>query len=166
VAAILGGLLGLVLAGGAIAYLGLNAERDLPGFIDDERVLKVAKRECRLMTRTVDGLAADGAPQDRLDVLRDQNTAVTTMVDRIRAVSSKVRDADRPVDDWLEDWELLVTDRAVYISEQRRGADTTFRVPRTPDGDPIDERMNVVAEDVCTVPDVLLKPELVGSSPI
>ena len=35
VAAIVGGMLGLFSAGGALTYLTLNMERDLPGFIND-----------------------------------------------------------------------------------------------------------------------------------
>jgi hypothetical protein len=166
VAAIVGGILGLVTAGGAFTFLAVNMERDLPGFIDDKRVLKVAVKECRLMTSTVKGQPFDGSPDERLDALRDQNTAVETMVDRIRSLSTKVRGSDRPLDAWLDDWETLVSGRERYIGQQRRGNDTKFRVPRSPDGDPINERMDMAAEDVCDVPDVLLKPHLAGAQPI
>ena len=141
-------------------------ERDLPGFIDDRRVLKVAVRECKLMTSTVQGQPFDGSPEDRLDALRDQNTAVEKMVDRIRSIRSKVRASDRPLDAWLDDWETLVSDRERYIGQQRRGDDAEFRVPRTPDGDPINERMDMAAEEVCKVPDVLLEPHLAGSQEV
>jgi hypothetical protein len=166
VAAIVGGLLGLGTAGAAVTFLGLNSGRDIPGFIDDERVLKVAIRECKLMTSTVEGLEVDGSTGERLDVLRDQNTAVTTMVDRIRLVASKVRESDQPVDAWLEDWEALVTGRQDYLGQQRRGSDREFQVPRSPDGEPINERMDMAAEDVCPVPDVLLEPELAGTQTV
>ncbi|MGH3749038.1 MAG: hypothetical protein ACRDT8_16745, partial [Micromonosporaceae bacterium] len=161
-----GGLLGLFTSVGAFTYLALNMERDLPGFISDERVLKVAVRECNLMTSTVKGQPFDGTPGDRLDALRDQNTAVERMVDRIRSISAKVRQSDRPLDAWLDDWEMLVSDRERYIGKQRRGEDARFRVPRTPDGDPINERMDMAAEEVCKVPNVLLEPHLAGSQKI
>ena len=166
VAAIVGGLLGLFASVGAFTYLALNMERDLPGFINDPRVLKVAVRECELMKSTVEGQPFSGSAEDRLDALRDQNTAVEKMVDRIRSISAKVRGADQPLDAWLDDWETLVTDRERYIGLQRRGEDAKFRVPRTPDGDPINVRMDLAAEDVCDVPDVLLEPHLAGSQEI
>ncbi len=166
VAAIVGGMLGLLSAGGALTYLTLNMGRDLPGFIDDQRVVKVAVRECKLMTSTVKGQPFTGSPADRLDALRDQNSAVKTMVDRIRSISAKVRGSDRPLDAWLDDWETLVSDRERYIGQQRRGEDAEFRVPRTPDGDPINERMDMAAEEICNVPDVLLKPHLAGSQDV
>jgi len=166
VAAIVGGLLGLFSAGGALTYLALNTERDIPGFIDDRRVLKVAVRECKLMTSTVKGQPFTGSQDERLDALRDQNTAVTTMIDRIRSISSKVRGSDRPLDAWLEDWEALVTGRERYIGQQRRGEDAKFRVPRSPDGDPINVRMDMAAEEVCDVPDVLLEPHLAGTQEV
>ncbi len=166
VAAIVGGMLGLLSAGGALTYLTLNMGRDLPGFIDDQRVVKIAVRECKLMTSTVKGQPFTGSPADRLDALRDQNSAVKTMVDRIRSISAKVRGSDRPLDAWLDDWETLVSDRERYIGQQRRGEDAEFRVPRTPDGDPINERMDMAAEEICNVPDVLLKPHLAGSQDV
>jgi hypothetical protein len=36
-------------------------------------------------------------------------------------------------------------------------------VPRSPDGVPINERMDLAGEDVCPVPEVLLKPHLAGT---
>lgn len=166
VAAIVGGVFGLFSVGGAFTYLAFNAERDIPGFIDDERVLETAVRECRLMTSTVQDLPVDGSPDDRLDALADQNTAVKTMVNRIRSLGSAVRESDQPLDAWLADWEALVSGREDYLGQRRRGVDTTFRVPRSPDGVPINERMDMAAEDVCKVPKVLLKPELAGTRPV
>ena len=166
VAAIVGGILGLSSFGGGVTYLALNAERDIPGFIDDERVLETATRECRLMTSTVKGLPVNGSPEDRLDALADQNTAVKNMVERIRSLDSTVRESDQPLDEWLADWEALVSGREDYLGRLRRGVDTTFRVPRSPDGDPINERMDMAGEDVCLVPEVLLRPDLAGTRPI
>jgi len=165
-AAILGSLVGLLAAGTALVFLGLNSERDVPGFIDDQRVVKVAKRECRLMTSTVEGMEAPGTPDQRMAALSDQNRAVTIMVDRIRAVSSDIRDGDQPVDGWLEDWEVLVQSREAWLDAQRNGSSAGFRVPRTTDGEPISERMDAAAEDVCKVPRVLLKPTLAGTTTI
>jgi len=64
-----------------------------------------------------------------LDSLADQNTAVKNTVERIRSLGSAVRESDQPLDAWLADWEALVSGREDYLSQQRRGFDTTFRVP-------------------------------------
>ena len=165
VAAIVAGVLGLSAAGAGFTYLAVNVERDIPGFINNEQVLTVAIRECRLMTSTVEGFTTDGTPDDLLDVLADQNTAVTTMIERIRSLESTVRESDQPLEAWLADWEALVTRREHYLARQRRGVDAEFRVPHSPDGQPINERMDAAAEDVCDVPDVLLEPELAGTQP-
>ena len=150
-----------------MTYLGMNVERDIPGFINNERVLKIAVRECRLMTSTVEGFPADGTPGDRLDVLADQNKAVTKMVGRIRSLATEVRQSDEPLEAWLADWEALVAGRENYLDQQRRGVENAvFRVPRTSDGEPINKRMDMAAEEVCSVPDVLLKPDLAGTRPI
>ena len=166
VAAVAGGVLGLFAVGGGFTYLAANMERDIPGFLDDDRVLTVAERECRLMTSTVEGFVADGTPDDRLGVLADQNDAVRNMVSRIRSLAREVRESDQPLDAWLEDWEALVARRANYLGHQRRGDDVEFRVPRSPDGQPINERMDIAAQDVCVVPEVLLKPDLAGAQKI
>jgi hypothetical protein len=166
VAAIVGGVLGLTSFGGAFTFLALSGERDIPGFIDDQRVLKTAVRECRLMTSTVQGLRTDGQPEHWIDTLSDQNTAVRNMVDRIRSLNSTVRESDQPLDAWLADWEKLVSGREAYLGQRRRGEVTEFRVPRSPDGDPINVRMDMAAEDVCAVPEVLLNPDLTGTQPI
>ena len=163
--AIVGGVLGLTAFGGATTYLALNGERDIPGFLDDQRVVETAIRECQVMTSTVEGLPADGSPDDRLDALADQNTAVTNMIDRVRSLESTLRESDHPLDAWLADWEALVSGREDYLGKKRRGIDATFRVPRSPDGDPINVRMDMAAEGVCPVPEVLLKPDLAGTRP-
>ncbi len=166
VAAIVGGVFGLTSVGGAFTYLAINGERDIPGFIDDERVLETAIHECRLMTSTVQGLRSDGSPEDWMDTLSDQNTAVKNMVARIRSLGSTVRESDQPLDAWLADWEKLVTGREAYLGQRRRGGVTEFRVPSSPDGDPINVRMDMAGEDVCPVPEVLLNPDLAGTRPI
>jgi len=118
------------------------------------------------MTSTVQGLGADGRPEDWIDTLSDQNTAVRKMVDRIRTVGPKIRESDQPLDAWLADWEKLVSGREAYLGQRRRGDDADFRVPRTSDGEPINVRMDLAAEEVCPVPRVLLKPDLLGSRPV
>ncbi len=166
VAAIASVVVGLLAFGGAMTYLVINADRDIPGFIDDPTVLEVAVEECRLMRSTIEGLPFDGTSSQRLDSLADQNTAVQHMVDRIRSVRPKAGSADQPLERWLADWEALVSGRDRYIRQQRRGLDTPFRVPRTADGDPINERMDAAGENVCRVPATLLRPHLAGAQEV
>lgn len=166
VAAIAAGVIGLVGFGGAATYFAMNGERDLPGFIDDEQVIKVAKSECRLMIATVEGTPVGGGPDERLSALADQNAAVTTMVERIRSLEPEIRRSDKPLDAWLADWEALVSGRETYLDRERRGGSSTFTLPKTADGDPITDRMNQAGADVCKVPKVLLRPDLAGARPI
>ena len=120
------------------------------------------------MTSTVKGLPIERlGPTSGSTRCADQNTAVMNMVDRIREISSKVRESDQPLDAWLADWESLVSGRRALHRPAAPGDDNkNFRVPRTPDGDPINERMDMAAEDVCAVPDVLLSPDLAGTRAI
>jgi hypothetical protein len=166
VAAITSGVLGLVVLGGAMTYLSINANRDIPGFIDDPEVVEVAVEECRLMRSSIKGLPFEGSREDRLDALSDQNTAIRHMVSRIRSVERGLRTGDQPLDDWLSDWEALASGRDDYIDRQRRGIDSRFRVPRSPDGDPINERMDTAGAEICTVPKTLLRPDLAGAQRI
>ena len=165
VAAIVSGILGLFAFGGGCAYLTVNGTRDIPGFFDDQRVLDLVSRECELMTSTVKGMSVDGTPSERLDALDDQSKAVRKMVEHIRSMRPEVREADRPLDAWLADWETLVSSRERYIKKLRSGVTADFRTPRTSHGDPITTRMNFAGEEVCTVPKVLLRPELAGGRP-
>lgn len=165
-AAILGGLAGLFAIGGAATYVALHEARDVPGLIDDAEVIDLAERECRLMTSTVEGLLVDESASSRLDTLEDQNAAIRTMVERIRTVEPTARRSDQPLDAWLADWEALASSRADYVDLRRRGVDADFRVPRSPDGDPISERMDTAGADVCAVPEILLRPDLLGTRPV
>ena len=60
----------------------------------------------------------------------------------------------------------MVSGRERYVGQQRSGDGAKFRVPRSPDGEPINERMDMAGEDVCAVPKVLLKPHLAGTQEI
>jgi hypothetical protein len=150
----------------AVVVIGELSDRDYPGIIDDDHVVDIARRECRLMTSTVEGMPLDGTPRERLAALSDQNVAVLTMVENIRRIDADERASDRPVDSWLADWESLVRARADYLERVRRGGSTDFRVPRAPDGSPITERMEIAGSDVCDVPDVLLHPRSAGSTSV
>lgn len=166
VAAILGGLAALFALGGGATYVALNETRDVPGLIDDDEVIDLAERECRLMTSTVEGFPAGISAAGRLDLLDDQNAAIRKMVERIRSSEPGARKSDQPLDAWLADWETLASSRADYVDLRRRGIDADFRVPRSPDGDPISVRMDTAGEDVCEVPEILLRPDLVGTRPV
>jgi hypothetical protein len=160
------GVASLLVMGTAVAVIAELGNDDYPGIIDDDHVVDVARHECRLMTSTVEGMPIDGTPEERLAALSDQNLAVLTMVENIRRIDATERAADRPVDAWLADWEALVRARADYLTRVRRGGSTAFRVPRSADGSPITERMELAGSDVCDVPDVLLEPRSAGGSDV
>jgi hypothetical protein len=158
--AALSSVLGLAAAGAMITVLVLTDTDDFPGLIDDQQLTDTVASECELMTRTVESMPLTGSPERQAATIADQNQAVETMVDAIRASRAvEVRD-DRPAEDWLSDWELLVEVRAGYARELLRDPNASLRVPLDSDGDEITERMNDVwaGSPVCEVPEVLVRP--------
>jgi hypothetical protein len=152
---------------GLIVAAGVLAQRDFPGIVQDERLVSVIKTECVLMTMTVETMPVRGGPTEQAQTIEDQNRAVTAMVAAIREVDPDVRRADRPVDDWLADWERLVAARDAYAERVNDGYEADLKVPKDPAGDTIDERMDAVwATDPapCEVPPELLDPDLANSS--
>lgn len=159
-------LVSLVIIAIAVAVAAPLESRDMPGIIDDDHVIEVARRECRLMTSTVEGLPLDGTPQERLAALDDQNVAVLLMVEHIRRLDLAERAADRPVNAWLADWERLVMARTDYLGTVHTGDSPDFTVPKARDGAPITDRMEAAGSSVCKVPRVLLEPDTAGATAV
>ena len=146
------------------AGLGIGAyvisTKDFPSIIQDGRLVDVIKRECDIMTSTVDSMPLTGSPTQQLKILADQNRAVTKMLGAIRAVDPDVRRADPPTNDWLADWDRLIQAREAFAELVERGFEPRLRIPRDASGDRIQLRMNDVWLDAsaCKVPSRLLNP--------
>jgi hypothetical protein len=155
--AVLAGLLGLVAAGGLLTVAIVLGNDDLPGVIDDPRLTDTVALQCGLMVRTVESMPADGSPERRAAIIKDQNRAVEQMVEAIREDrSDEIRD-DRPAEQWLRDWTRLVDARSTYARQLLRDPNASLEVPVDEDGDEIVERMDDVwlGSPACEVPDVL-----------
>lgn len=132
------------------------ASHDRPELIDDPSVVTTVERACADMTRAVRKLAPEAGMTTAQQVvaLRSQSTAVTAMVNTVRDLGPEVLAGDRPTEDWLRDWESLVSARDLAIDRIARGMDSDFQVP-VEDGEPITTRMSGL--DQCTVPATLLQ---------
>jgi hypothetical protein len=131
---------------GALWVVGpyVFAGRDDPTTIDSRAVHDTAASACRELRTRVAG--ANGAEAE--------NQAVEAMVARIRALGPAVLGKDVPTEQWLSDWERLVTAR-----RQALAAGTSFTVPRV-DGEPVNLRMFDLVKSslrVCDVPAQLLR---------
>jgi len=145
------------LAIGALVTLNVVMwSKDQPGIIDDPDVIDAMDTECSLMTFTVDSIAVYGSADDQVDALADQDAAVLSMVDNLRALPDAMRASDEPLDAWLDDWEALVGARQDYAENLLDGERGVFTMPRDDDGDEIWMRMDFAG--YCEVPESLLFP--------
>lgn len=162
-AAVVAGPLAVLLTVTAFVGLVVLDQRDSPGLIDDLEVSELVTEECETMTTAVEGLPLVGGPQERAATVRSQTLAVVQMVERIRSGAGEIDAADRPLDDWLDDWDALIGARTTFAAEVAAGDDTEIEVPLDDDGEEITVRMNRAAMLVCEVPDALLEPEFADS---
>lgn len=149
----------MVVALALAASIVVLASRDLPGVLDDDRVLEKVEHECELMAVYVDQIRVAGTREERAEAIRDQNAAVVTMTKAIRRLGPEVRAGDAPLEGWLADWDRLVTARETYASALEAGTPAELVVPTATDGTSVDVRMDRVADSVCTVPATLLDPD-------
>ncbi|MDX6277519.1 MAG: hypothetical protein QOJ72_1647 [Nocardioidaceae bacterium] len=150
-----------VAVGGGMAIAGVSvAAKDFPSVIEDHQLIDVITQECAVMTATVESMPVDGSPKQQAAILADQDQSVEQMVQAIRLVDPHVRAADKPTDQWLDDWDRLLDARKSYAVLVERGYRPSLRIPRDGDGDPIYRRMNDVwlTTTACRVPRDLLIP--------
>lgn len=150
--------------GALLAANVLTWTQDIPSLLNTGKVMAAVNRECSTMTSTVDSILVTGDPESQAGALADQNDAVLSMVDELRALPDRVRESDEPLDAWLDDWESLVEAREQYAEKLLAGRRAVFEVPLDDDGDEIWERMDFAAEPDCSVPETLLSPYAGGTS--
>ncbi|MBC7633340.1 hypothetical protein [Aeromicrobium sp.] len=154
-AAVLSLLAAVALA--STAYIA--GTHDNPGLIQDQRMLDVIGRECLIMTATVDSMPVFGPPRQQAAILEDQDAAVLTMVEAIRKARDRTGSDDRPITQWLNDWERLVGARETLAEALQTSPTSNLYIPADESGNPIDERMNdalILSE--CVVPHALVDP--------
>lgn len=165
VSAVVGSLLGLSL----IVTAAVLESNDAPGLIEDPVLLDTIYDACDVMTVVVEDLDFGSQPEDLATTIREQNTAVTEMVESIRQLPGEVISADSPTEAWLRDWIRLATAREAYARTLEEYGDRTgpFNVPVDADELPIYYRMeDALLEDVCRVPDALIDPGQQSTSTI
>jgi hypothetical protein len=154
---------------GLITTAAVLESDDASGLIENGPILATIDDECAVMTDQVDQLGSAGQPDDLAETIRDQNEAVTTMVEQIRLLPRAVLAQDRPTEAWLRDWDRLVTARESYAKALEANGEPAgrFEVPLDPDGLPIDLRMeDALLDDVCRVPESLVDPDRRGRSSV
>lgn len=153
-------VLSLIAGVGMIATAAIVGTKEAPGLIEDSQIVDVVSHECSIMKSTVESMPVRGGVEQQVSILRDQDLAVTHMLTKIRAIDAAVRAADRPTDDWLDDWDSLITARKEYAKLIMRGAEPDLQIPLDASGDQIQNRMNDVWLDriECKVPMALLRP--------
>lgn len=155
----------MIVSVAAVAALGLAAvsleSTDAPGLIDDADVLDTIAVECERMTAEVERTPDGYAPMELAAIIREQNEAVTTMVENISNLPQETLRADRPTLEWLRDWGRLVATRDAYatVLETADRQVGPLDPPKDAHGDSIVGRMDdALLDPVCEVPDALLEP--------
>jgi hypothetical protein len=143
------GVMGALWSIGPIVFAG----RDDPTAIDNKVVRHAVQVGC---TQLHTDLAAVPKEMPAADRAEAENRAVERFVGRVRAVGPETLAKDVPVDQWLADWERLVSVRRTALR------DGTHFAPPFVDGTPVNVRMfSLVRSGLrqCDVPPVLLAPE-------
>ncbi|WP_456697389.1 hypothetical protein [Aeromicrobium sp. P5_D10] len=134
--------------------------RDAPGLIDDTDLTAIIDDACELMTTTVESMPVSGSPRQQAETIEDQDLAVTVMLTEIERGHGELIRADRPAQQWLDDWTRLLAARDRFRTELLRRGEATFVAPVDSSGNPLHQRMEDVwlGDAVCAVPPSLLWP--------
>lgn len=134
--------------------------RDAPGLIDDADLTSIIGDACELMTTTVESMPVSGSPRQQAETIENQDTAVTVMLNQIERGHGELIRADRPAQQWLDDWDRLLAARDRFRRELLRQGESNFVAPADSAGRPLHKRMEDVwlGDAVCTVPPSLLWP--------
>ena len=153
----------VVVGGGTVAVVLLQlwsyAHADNPALIERSVIVRTATSHCAAM-RDAASAAAVGTSASivqRVGAINAQNDAVTEMVSTIRRlVPADQLSADRPADEWLDDWGRLVRERDAYARALAAGKPTPLVLPVV-DGRGLVSRLDDVGLN-CRVPRVMLAP--------
>lgn len=141
----------------AIVVVAVQGSRDFPSMLDDPEVVSRLDESCERMRDEVQAERVDAPTARRVQAIEAQNEAVQQMIDDLRDLPDEVRAGDEPLDDWLDDWQLLVDERSEYATRLASDPSADFRAPRVDDTS-VADRIDQVAPE-CTVPETLLTPD-------
>jgi hypothetical protein len=148
----------VLLLSGAVAALWVIGPywfegRDDPTAIDSEPVRATVAAGCTELRAGLAAVPAGLGPAERAEA---ENRVVEEFVGKVRALGPEALDGDAPVEDWLADWEQIVTGRREAVR-----AGTRFSTPVV-DNAPVNVRMFALIRsglEQCDVPVALLSPE-------
>ncbi len=143
----------------SLSKLWSYANADDVEVVEQSHLVAVANAACDRM-REATAKAAVGTSavvRQRVGAINAQNDAVTEMVSTIRRlVPADQLSADRPADEWLDDWGRLVRERDAYARALAAGKPTPLVLPVV-DGRGLESRLDDVGLN-CRVPRVMLAP--------
>jgi hypothetical protein len=147
---------------GLAAWFVIASLRDSPDTLDDATVRTEITQACRELRTSLDGITVTGLRDDHRAAIVEQNAALGAMIDRLRGLDADVRSGDRPFDGWLDGWQTLLAARQQYAQELGTPGTVRFVPPTAPDGGPLKDRLDEVADGACSVPRTLVEPFALG----
>lgn len=129
----------LVVAGtlGMWGYLFFIADPGVPDRLEDEAFPTTGQAICAEATSRIEALPAAReaeTPEERGAVVAEANEILEHMVDELAAVAPTEGDDARIVGLWLQDWEVLLADRAAYADQLLAGEDAELLVSAREEG--------------------------------
>lgn len=155
-------LLAVGLVVGLVAWFVIGSVRDSPDTLDDATVRAEVARACQELRSSLEDVTVVGLREEHRAAVVEQNTALATMIERLRGLDADVRAADRPLDGWLDGWDTLLDARERYAQRLASPGDVRLVPPVAPDGSPLADRLDEVADGACTVPRTLVEPYALG----
>ena len=100
-----------------------------PDQIADEAFVARIESTCAASVARLDALpsprSADG-PIERADIVEDSNVILTQLTDELAVLDGGTTDDQRLISLWLQDWEVLITDRENHVDRLRTEGDVRF----------------------------------------
>lgn len=131
---------------------------DSKGFLEDTKILEVAKSECTNLRATMKQFPVEGSPNEQADAIKAQNQAIDHLVQRVRALDPARLRSDKPALAWTDDWERLIKARSDYAESLRVGSLTDMAQPTDGHGHSIIDRMDFASSPECSIPKSLFAP--------
>ncbi|TPG17133.1 hypothetical protein EAH86_10220 [Pedococcus bigeumensis] len=142
----------------ALSRLWTYANADDPDLIEQGSIARAASSACAAMrdSAAASAVASTAPIPQRVGAINAQNDAVTELIATMNQLGPDRLQADQPADQWLEDWQRLVSARDAYARSLAAGKPKPMVLP-TIDGKGLVDRLNNVGLN-CRVPLVLLAP--------
>lgn len=135
------------------------APRGNPDRLEDRTFPERAEQICSEASERIEALppASDArTPQERAVVVQEANELLSSMIEELRGSATGTAEDVELISLWLDDYEVLLSDRERHAARLAAGEDPRFTVTATDEGSPIDERIDGFARvndmESCLVP--------------